>query len=121
MPGGRYRPTPAQYRYGRTRDPTCRHPGCTSRAAWSDLDHVIPHGGGGATDCDNLCCLCRRHHRLKTHARGWRFALTPDGVLSVTTPSGVTRITRPPGLAWLAEHFGAESATGPGDHDPPPF
>jgi hypothetical protein len=120
-PGDRYRPTPAQYRYGRTRDRTCRHPGCASRAGWSDLDHMIPHADGGATDCENLCCLCRRHHRLKTHARGWRFAMTPDGVLSVTTPSGVTRITRPPGLAWLAGYFGTESRTGPADHDAPPF
>jgi hypothetical protein len=97
-PPDRYRPTPAQYRFVRTRDRTCRHPGCRSRAAWADLDHVVPHGDGGPTDCANLCCLCRRHHRLKTHARGWRFAMCPDGVLSVTTPSGITRTTRPPGM-----------------------
>ena len=120
-PGSRYRPTPTQKRFTRTRDRTCRHPGCSSRAAWADVDHVVPHGEGGATDCDNLCCLCRRHHRLKTHAVGWRFALTPDGVLSVTTPSGVTRITRPPGLSWLAEHFGTEPDPVPVDPDPPPF
>jgi hypothetical protein len=96
-PVDRYRPTPAHYRFMRTRDRTCRHPGCRSRAAWADLDHVVPHGDGGPTDCANLCCLCRRHHRLKTHARGWRFVLRPDGVLSVTTPSGVTRTTWPPG------------------------
>lgn len=120
-PGSRYRPTPAQKRFTRTRDRTCRHPSCPSRAAWADVDHVVPHGEGGATDCDNLCCLCRRHHRLKTHAEGWRFALTPDGVLSVTTPSGITRITRPPGLTWLAGHFGTEPDPVPVDPDPPPF
>jgi hypothetical protein len=68
---------------------------------------VIPHGRGGPTDCANLCCLCRRHHRLKTHADGWRFEMRPDGLLSVTTPSGVTRTTRPPGM-W------------PPGADPPP-
>jgi hypothetical protein len=94
----RYEPTPAQRRFTRTRDRTCRHPGCPSRAGWADLDHVLAHGDGGETDCANLCCLCRRHHRLKTHARGWIYAMTPDGVLSVTTPSGVTRISRPPGM-----------------------
>ncbi|MGZ4509110.1 MAG: DUF222 domain-containing protein [Blastococcus sp.] len=120
-PGSRYRPTPAQYRFTRTRDRTCRYPGCSSRAAWADVDHVVPHGAGGATDCDNLCCLCRRHHRLKTHADGWRFALTPDGVLSVTTPTGVTRTTRPPGLTLLAEHFGTPPDPVPADDDPPPF
>ena len=56
------------------------------------------YGQGGPTDCDNLCCLCRRHHRLKTHAGGWRFVLTEHGVLRVTTPGGITRTTRPPGL-----------------------
>lgn len=120
-PGSRYRPTPAQYRFTRTRDRTCRYPGCSSRAAWADVDHVVPHGEGGATASDNLCCLCRRHHRLKTHADGWRFALTPDGVLSVTTPTGITRITRPPGLTVLAEHVGAPPDPVSADHDPPPF
>jgi hypothetical protein len=96
-PVGRYRPSASQRRFLRTRDRTCRHPGCANRAGWADLDHVVPHARGGPTDCANLCCLCRRHHRLKTHARGWRFALTADGVLSVTTPGGITRTTRPPG------------------------
>jgi len=93
----RYQPTPAQRRFVITRDRTCRHPGCTNRAGWADLDHVVAHAHGGPTDCTNLCCLCRRHHRLKTHGPGWRYAMTADGVLSVTTPSGVTRTTRPPG------------------------
>ena len=109
----RYRPTPAQSRFVRTRDRTCRQPGCYSRAAWADLDHVIPHARAGPTDCANLCCLCRRHHRLKTHADGWRFEMRPDGLLSVTTPSGVTRTTRPPGMRPQPEQRA--------DDDPPPF
>jgi hypothetical protein len=107
----RYRPTPAQRRFVTSRDRRCRHPGCRDRAGWADLDHVVPHAAGGPTDCANLCCLCRRHHRLKTHARGWRFALDGDGVLHVTTPSGVTRASRPPGL----------DPPEPPDDDPPPF
>ena len=94
----RYRPSPGQYLYVHTRDRLCRFPGCGRRAQWADVDHVIPHGAGGVTDCDNLCCLCRRHHRLKTHATGWRFELSPDGMLTVTTPTGVSRTTHPPGL-----------------------
>jgi Domain of unknown function (DUF222) len=93
----RYAPTPAQRRYARTRDRTCRQPGCSNRAGWADLDHVLPYACGGQTDCANLCCLCRRHHRLKTHAEGWLYVMTIDGVLSVTTPSGITRTSRPPG------------------------
>jgi hypothetical protein len=113
-PVGRYRPSPAQRRFGTTRDRTCRHPGCGNRAVWADLDHVLAHADGGITDCTNLCCLCRRHHRLKTHAPGWSFVMDDDGVLTVTTPSGVTRITRPPGLR--ARDHPDETA-----HDPPPF
>lgn len=109
-PVNRYMPTPAQRRFASTRDRTCRHPGCRNDAARADLDHVLAHSDGGPTDCANLCCLCRRHHRLKTHAPGWSFTMTPDGVLTVTTPSGVIRTSRPPGLR---EH--------PPDDDPPPF
>jgi hypothetical protein len=119
----RYEPTPAQQRFARTRDRTCRHPGCANRAAWGDLDHVVAHADGGVTDCANLCCLCRRHHRLKTHARGWCYVMTPDGVLSVTTPSGVTRISRPPGMAAEASTMllvTSERQPAP-DEDPPPF
>jgi hypothetical protein len=99
-----YAPTASQRRWGRARDHGCRHPGCRNRAGWVDLDHVVPHAEGGATDCDNLCCLCRRHHRLKTHSSGWSFHLDADGALLVTTPSGVTRISRPPG-SYLLEPF----------------
>jgi hypothetical protein len=94
----RYRPSDAQVRFVRTRDQRCRMPGCTARAGWADLDHVVAHAAGGATDCANLCCLCRRHHRLKTHTPGWRFGMSDDGVLTVTTPAGITRSTRPPDM-----------------------
>ena len=118
----RYEPTPAQRRFTRTRDRSCRHPGCGNGAGWADLDHVVAHAEGGETDCVNLCCLCRRHHRLKTHARGWIYVITPDGVLTVTTPSGVTRVSRPPGMR--ADDDGVLHVTAERDgqpDDPPPF
>jgi hypothetical protein len=93
-----YAPTGRQERFTRTRDRACRMPNCGQRVGWADLDHVIAHADGGATTCTNLCCLCRSHHRLKTFAPGWHFAMQPDGTLHVTTPSGITRTTRPPGL-----------------------
>jgi hypothetical protein len=121
----RYEHSPAQRRFVKTRDRTCRQPGCHNRAGLADLDHVVPHGDGGVTDCDNLCCLCRRHHRLKTHARGWLYVMTPDGVLSVTTPSGVTRTSRPPGLrsAGIVEMIRtySERQPMPDELDPAPF
>jgi hypothetical protein len=125
-PVDRYSPTPAQRRFLHARDRTCRHPGCRRPAARTDLDHVHAHADGGPTDCANLCCLCRRHHRLKTHAPGWRFTMTADGVLSVTTPSGVTRTTRPPGLRLPAGQQVVSrrlvtSGARPDPDDPPPF
>ena len=98
LPVDRYRPSTAQRRFLEHRDRTCRHPNCGQPVGRADLDHVTAYDDGGPTDCANLCCLCRRHHRLKTFAPGWHFALTADGRLRVTTPSGITRTTRPPGL-----------------------
>ncbi|MGY1844928.1 DUF222 domain-containing protein [Modestobacter sp. SYSU DS0875] len=97
-PTERYEPTARQRAFVTTRDRRCQFPNCGQRVCWHDLDHVVPHADGGATDCANLCCLCRSHHRLKTHAPGWAFRMDPDGTLHATTPSGVTRTTRPPGL-----------------------
>lgn len=113
-------PSAAQERFLRLRDRTCRHPGCSRPAARTDADHVVPYDCGRRTNCDNLCCLCRTHHRLKTFARDWRFELLPDGTLRVTSPSGVTRTTRPPGLRDLTQ----QPALPPPPREPegpPPF
>ena len=114
-----YQPTGRQETFLKARDRTCRMPNCRQRVGWADLDHVLPHAHGGPTDCSNLCCLCRSHHRLKTFARGWTFRMDPDGTLHVTTPSGVTRTTRPPGLRPPEP----EPQLPPHDSvaDPPPF
>jgi hypothetical protein len=98
-----YRPTAPQQRFVRVRDRTCRMPGCRRAPGRCDIDHGNAHADGGPTDCWNLCCLCRRHHRIKTFARDWFFQLLADGSLIVRTPSGVSRITRPPGLCEEAE------------------
>jgi hypothetical protein len=86
-------------------------PGCRRAPGRCDIDHGTAYGDGGPTACWNLCCLCRRHHRIKTFARGWHFELLADGRLIVRTPSGVSRITRPPG--WC-EDPESESAVGRG-------
>ncbi|SFP65701.1 protein of unknown function [Geodermatophilus dictyosporus] len=123
-----YEPSTAQQTFVHTRDRSCRFPGCGQRVGWADADHVIPHACGGATDCANLCCLCRSHHRLKTFARGWHFQMSPDGVLTVTTPSGITRTTRPPGTRapTPAEPPPPDDTAPPPppsdpDDEPPPF
>ena len=78
-------------------------PGCRRRPGRCDIDHGKAYRDGGPTACWNLCCLCRRHHRIKTFARGWNFELLPDGRLIVRTPSGVSRLTRPTGWSHMAE------------------
>ncbi|MFW3168616.1 DUF222 domain-containing protein [Geodermatophilus sp. CPCC 206100] len=116
----RYRPTAAQRRFVLARDRRCRWPGCRRPPVRSDLDHVRPYATGGRTACTNLCCLCRTHHRLKTHTPGWAFILLPDGRLRVRTPSGITRTSTPPGWApdpepdppWLDETAPPDPALG---------
>jgi hypothetical protein len=98
-----YEPTAGQKRLVKTRDRHCRMPGCRRRPGRCDLDHGRTYRDGGPTACWNLCCLCRRHHRIKTFARGWHFGLLPDGRLIVRTPSGVYRTTVPPGWCFDAE------------------
>jgi len=131
-----YAPTDRQRAFVTTRDRRCRFPNCGQRVGWADLDHVHAHACGGTTDCTNLCCLCRSHHRLKTFAPGWHFTMAADGTLHVTTPSGVTRTTRPPGHRASGPVQGPDASSGavggtgvrqpppgalpPGD-DPPPF
>ncbi|MCZ2857224.1 HNH endonuclease signature motif containing protein [Blastococcus sp. VKM Ac-2987] len=120
-PVDRYRPSAAQQRFLRVRDRSCWHPGCSVRAGWADLDHVVAHADGGETACENLCCLCRRHHRLKTFAPGWRHTVSEDGVLTVITPSGVTRVSRPPGHRVITERPQPPPPLPDPDADPPPF
>ena len=102
-PTSAYAPTAAQERFVDVRDRHCRMPGCRRKPGRCDLDHAIAHADGGPTACWNLCCLCRRHHRIKTFASGWHFELLGDGQLLVRAPSGVSRITRPPGWTWDPE------------------
>ncbi len=92
-PVDRYEPSAEQIRFVKARDRHCRFPGCARPAEYADLDHVVPYDhddppAGGPTCVSNLACLCRRHHRLKTHAPDWVFAMDPDGTLHVTPPGG---------------------------------
>ncbi len=96
----RYRPSAQQQHFVKTDDRHCRMPGCRRRAGRCDIDHVVAYGAGGPTECWNLCCLCRRHHRIKTFARGWSFEIRDDRRLIVRTPSGVSRMSVPPGWCY---------------------
>ncbi|TGN65429.1 HNH endonuclease [Nocardioides eburneiflavus] len=80
----------------RLRDRTCVFPHCSRPARGCDVDHVIPYDHDaetegrpqpGPTSTDNLACLCRFHHRLKTHS-AWRYETTSPGVFVWTSPHG---------------------------------
>lgn len=75
----------------KTRDLTCRFPGCHTRAEFFDCDHVVPHPAG-ETCANNLAGLCRRHHRTKTFS-AWKVERDTDAPrheLVWTSPLGRT-------------------------------
>ncbi|WP_197376873.1 HNH endonuclease signature motif containing protein [Mycolicibacterium baixiangningiae] len=99
----RYQPTAAVERFVRMRDLTCRFPGCDRPAERCDLDHTIPFNHvdpskGGFTTPNNLKCLCRHHHRLKTFDNGWHDVQLPDGTIVWTSPTGRMYCTAPGGI-----------------------
>ncbi|TGN62705.1 HNH endonuclease [Nocardioides eburneiflavus] len=78
------------------RDRTCVFPRCTRPARRCDVDHIIAYDHDadaegrpqpGPTTTSNLACLCRFHHRLKTHSP-WRYEMTAPGVFEWTSPHG---------------------------------
>ena len=85
----------------RKRDLHCRFPGCGTAARFCDLDHVIPFPVG-LTVLRNLACLCRRHHRLKTHGH-WSLSMALDGVCTwQDRRTGQIHITEPADYRDLA-------------------
>jgi hypothetical protein len=114
LPIGRgYQHAPSLDTAVRLRDGMCRAPGCRRAASRCDCDHVMPYPRG-QTSLANSCCLCRRHHRLKTHAPGWTVTGNGDA-LTWRTPTGGTVTTHPNDYRPLGP-----PAADPSD-DPPPF
>jgi hypothetical protein len=108
----------------RLRDGTCRAPGCRRAAARCDCDHVVPYPAG-ETSLANSCSLCRRHHRLKTHAPGWAMSMAETGEVIWTTPTRERLVTylddlRPPALPPPAPPASA-ALIDPSQSDDPPF
>jgi hypothetical protein len=94
VPEPRYIPSAKLADFVRSRDVTCRAPGCDHPAFDCDLDHTIPYHGGGWTHPSNLKALCRKHHLLKTFG-GWRDKQLPDGTVIWHLPDGHTYVTMP--------------------------
>jgi hypothetical protein len=62
-PEPRHQPSQALQDFVRSRDLTCRFPGCDTPAHRCDLDHTVPYPAG-PTCASNLKCLCRKQRRL---------------------------------------------------------
>jgi len=77
----------------------------------------------GDTSAENLCCLCRHHHRLVHQAPGWQLHALADGGLRFTTPTGQVLTTWPAGLTDddPPRRESSPPPSGPPDDDPPPF
>lgn len=110
----RYQPSAALERAVRCRDLTCRFPGCSRPATVCDIDHTIPFNhqnpaAGGLTVAENLKCLCRQHHRLKTFG-GWRDTQLTDGTVH---PCRTHPHSRRPGHKFLAVHDNGLTVGGP--------
>lgn len=88
-----YRPTRRAVAFVRTRDRTCRFPGCTRPARYADIDHRDPWPHG-RTSPENLHALCRHHHRAKQSGL-FTVCTEPDGTTVWTTRSG-RQYRRPP-------------------------
>lgn len=85
------RPTAAHIR---TRDRSCRQPGCD--LAIRDHDHIQDYRFGGPTTADNGQGLCARSHTIK-HQPGW--AVTTTGKTTIwRTPTGHEYRSHPPPL-----------------------
>ena len=92
-----YRPSTALAEFVRSRDLTCRWPGCDTPAWQADIDHTVPYPFG-PTHPSNNACFCRFHHLMKTFhggPGGWNVIQQPDGTMVFTTPSGRVHTTEP--------------------------
>ena len=107
-----YRPPVALADHIVARDRSCRAPGCSRPARYTDLDHITSWKHGGPTAAHNLAALCRTHHVLKTHG-GWTYQISGDGTAQWQLPGGA-RASRAP--ADYCDHL-----PDPSPPDDPPF
>jgi hypothetical protein len=84
---------PAIKRALRTRDTTCRWPGC-DEARYLAGHHGIHWSHLGPTKLPNLVHLCWHHHFL-VHEGGWTLEIRHDGSLHILDPHG-TPLGAPP-------------------------
>ena len=78
--------SPALKRALRSRDRTCRFPGC-GRHRFLHAHHIHHWAQGGRTDLSNLIQLCSHHHRL-VHEGGYSVERRGEGRVRFRRPDG---------------------------------
>ena len=79
------------------RDRHCRFPGCDQPPVACHVHHLRPRADGGETSLGNCCLLCRFHHLIVIHRRGWQLVLNPDGTTTARSPDGTKTLhSHPP-------------------------
>lgn len=85
--GSRSRNVPEKLRrVVRTRDKTCRFPGC-SRTKFAEIHHIVHVADGGKTVLENLAMICYAHHHL-IHEGGWHLEGVAPLALRFISPDG---------------------------------
>jgi hypothetical protein len=88
----------------RSRDQTCRFPGCDRPAMRADLDHTDDWLFGGLTEAENLGALCEPHHLLKHDPdAGWSVVQSTPGCFVWTSPTGTRHHVEPDRYQELAD------------------
>ena len=75
------------------RDGGCSFPGCDRPAAWTEVHHIQRLDRRRRTDMDNMCLLCRYHHR-EFERRGWDVVMI-NGVPQWIPPALIDPDRRP--------------------------
>jgi hypothetical protein len=86
--------SPALRRALRSRDRTCRFPGCCQHR-YLHAHHIEHWAHGGRTDLSNLIQLCSHHHRL-VHEEGYAVEKRAGGAVLFRRPDGRTVPAVPP-------------------------
>jgi hypothetical protein len=64
----------------RLRDKHCQWAGrCSQPAAACEVHHTKHKANGGMTSLKDCVLLCRYHHHVMIHRRGWTLVVNPDG------------------------------------------
>jgi hypothetical protein len=83
--------------------PADTFPHAASLSRHKQVDHTIPHDEGGRSAVGNYGPMTLRHHRIKTHAKGWQVRQPfpgiyiwrdPHGTFTLVDHTGTRRITK---------------------------